>query len=359
VAWLPALALLGYERSPLVAMVLPLAVVNAALFLRPARVEEVSEPGDWVRAAMFEGQAIASRGIVSAAVVAVALQGGAFLVALGRVWGAAVLLAMGCGVAAWRIAGVRGRKTAPSFVWRTLLAVLVTGVALVPFLRGGAAIPGFGGPRLREASWPGRSKSLNEGGQYTGVVLVAPVKRHPVVLPPKTEDAGVLSRTLAKPLEIDFDGAYWYFKEPDARPAADAKVVKGDPLKAHYRSTNARPLTMEAHQPLSPPLKFDCCREIRVRLVNGEKLPGVIAIELRLENSVTKESVSLGLRVLPSSVGEDFPVDRVPVHETLTFPARAVARAGVFDEIMVSIRPSVGRAVVGSRVGVEGFVLVP
>ena len=101
------------------------------------------------------------------------------------------------------------------------------------------------------------------------MVLTLPVKAHPRVEPPKRSERSEFSNVFRKPVVIPFDGAYWYFKQPDTHPKADAHHEEGDPIKANVRSTDRRELAMEAHQTLGSAIAGDCCRGMRIDLLMG------------------------------------------------------------------------------------------
>ena len=73
---------------------------------------------------------------------------------------------------------------------------------------------------------------------YPGIVLMLPPKPHHEIIPPISSDPLHWTGTLAKPLEIPFDGAYWYFQIPDTRPSPDAHIQRGNPITKSIRSTN-------------------------------------------------------------------------------------------------------------------------
>ena len=162
---------------------------------------------------------------------------------------------------------------------------------------------------------------------------------------------------------IPFDGAYWYFKLPDGRPRADAPVVRGDPRRKQIRSTDTRPLMMEAHQRLDSPIRMDCCRAIRVTVQSGGSGRGAISLEVRLERRGVKDTaaVSLGSQVVPSST-EAAAVGTEGVDEVLTFafpPIAGHAQRGMFDEITVAIRSTRNRAWSGVHLAIQSFELTP
>ena len=63
----------------------------------------------------------------------------------------------------------------------------------------------------------------SSGTAYSGVILMLPLKPPHELVPPVRADELHLAGALAKPIVIPFDGAYWYFKRPDARPKPDAR----------------------------------------------------------------------------------------------------------------------------------------
>jgi hypothetical protein len=203
--------------------------------------------------------------------------------------------------------------------------------------------------------------SLALGSDYSGVILTLPPKSHPRIEPPAPSDPTNFSTALPKPVIIPFDGAYWYFKQPDTRPRADARIQHGDPIKANVRSTDHRELAMEAHQMLPNPISGDCCHAMRIELLNGDARPGLIRIELLLRDTSGKpvSSLLLGSMPIPSSQLQHIPLNRPPVPESLRFQMPATARGRHFDEITVIIKPSSDRALAGSKIAIQNFVLLP
>jgi hypothetical protein len=199
------------------------------------------------------------------------------------------------------------------------------------------------------------------GSDYSGVILTLPAKPHPRIEPPTPSDQINLSTALPKPVIIPFDGAYWYFKQPDTRPKADARIQQGDPIKANVRSTDRRPLSMEAHQMLPTPISVDCCHAMRIDLLNGDDRPGLIRVELLLKDTSVKHGASLllGSVPIPSSQLQHIPLNRSPVPESLRFQMPATAHGRRFDEITVVIKPASDRALAGSKIAIQNFVLIP
>jgi hypothetical protein len=208
---------------------------------------------------------------------------------------------------------------------------------------------------------PQPTKRLALASDYSGVILTLPVKPHPRIEPPTPSNRTNFSIALPKPVIIPFDGAYWYFKHPDTRPRADARIQNGDPIKANVRSTDHRRLAMEAHQTLPNSISGDCCHAIRIDLLNGDDRPGLIEIELLLRDTSTKpgSSLLLGSMPIPSSQLQHISLNRQPFPESLRFQMPATARGTRFDEITVVIKPSSERAFAGSKIAIQNFVLLP
>ena len=120
-------------------------------------------------------------------------------------------------------------------------------------------------------------------------------------------------------------------------------------------------LAMEAHQTLLTPISGDCCHAMRIDLLNGDDRPGPIRVELLLRDTSGKSgsSLLLGSIAIPSSQLPHIALNRPPVAESLRFQMPAKARGRRFDEITVVIKPSSERALGGSKIAIQNFVLVP
>ena len=197
--------------------------------------------------------------------------------------------------------------------------------------------------------------------EYSGIILTVPAQPHTHIEPHPSSTRPSVSATPAKPIVIHFDGTYWYFKDPDTRPRSDAPVQQGDPIKADVRSTDYRDLKMEAHQRLPDAISGDCCRAMRIDLLNGDYRPGVIRIELLLSDTSSKTGspLTLGSVPIPSSQLRHISINRPPIPESLRFQMPASAHGRHFDEITVVIKPSSDRAMAGSKIAIRSFVLIP
>jgi hypothetical protein len=367
VVWLPSLVALGKDRSPWVAVVLLLmAVFTTALLHRWAPSAENQDPfeGDLQSLFVVPSEATLTQTIFPLLLTSLAAQLGLVAFNLGRGWTSGLLLALACLLPVWRFprrtsSAFGKRATAP--IASSVAALLVMMIALLPFLKAG---PGHRALEslLRMAQLENSKASFRPpppGAGYSGVILILPPKPPQAVRPPAPDSDQAAGK--AKTQIIPFDGAYWYFKEPDDRPRPDARTVRGDPLKAHIQSTNRLALLMEAHQTIVPAVKMSCCSALRLNVINADTRPGSIAIEVILRDTESKvhAPVSLGTIVLPSSTVDTMDFKRQPVHESLTFRFPRDARAGQFSEITLKIKAAPERALAASQVSVESFVLVP
>ena len=113
---------------------------------------------------------------------------------------------------------------------------------------------------------------------------------------------------------------------------------------------------MEAHQRLDREIDLSCCAKIRVDVLNADKHPGTVTVELGLILHAGPP-----LRLGPEAIlsKPDLFVDPVtPVRETLEFdlPSYAQRQFDEFDVIFHRSRERVDRS---ARIAIERFVLVP
>jgi hypothetical protein len=382
VVWVPLLVLLKREGSVLVALV-PLGIAaSAAMLLRRWTQAAEGGPRDGVDAgeirSVFRVERPRSmvRAMAPAVLTSIALQAAMAGFGAGRPLAAGWLLAAGTVFPVWvfplRLKPLRPegdlRSLTGAVLPRTLLVFLLLAVALAPYLRSGGGVLAALNARLRAGlpvrpatSPSGQAAAHAPAGSYSGVILVLPAKPHRAVVPPAPPVPAPLSTRRSEPVRIVFDGSYWYFKQPDRRPRADAPVVRGDPRERSIRSTDTRPLSMEAHQRLAAPMGMSCCRALRVAVQNADVSPGAIWVEVQLRDRASEQGAaeSLGVRPLQSSEQAHIPPDRAPVDEVLTFPFPRRAGERRFDEITVVIRSARERARTGPHVAVQSFELVP
>jgi len=194
----------------------------------------------------------------------------------------------------------------------------------------------------------GNGLNLNDGG-FPGVVLwpeIKPVTRLVAPLP----GGGRYGTSLARPMSIPFAGEYWMFKPPYRRPPLASFFRRGSPLGLSYTTVDHRPLEMEAHQKLDPPVDLHCCGKIQIEISNADRYPGTVALELVLIDATrfAVQERSLGT----AAVGPQ-------ASQTLDFPIPAGMTLAQCGEFEVVFHRSPTREDKSARVAIERFVLVP
>jgi len=236
---------------------------------------------------------------------------------------------------------------------QAVAAILLTALAIIPFSVGHAH--GFSIPKP-----PPPPEQADASSGYYGVILYPPPKKKEIVAPTPHDDsfhAGVLT----KPLNIPFDGPYWYFKSPAKAPGVHAHIAHGQPTDSNVRSSDRAPLFMQAHQNLGTPIDLNCCAEIDLALTNADIRPGAIQLGILLSDSTTpgKPTLYLGAKVVPSSTAQTISLTRSPVKEILHFPITASSKLTRFDEITVVYLPSWERDLAGAKLSLQSFTLIP
>lgn len=298
------------------------------------------------------------------------------------------VLLVGVASAVWTWSFTRGAQpnagqSSPQFSLRPLsmiaLAIVITAAGLIRYLPHSFRVRGFGVPspyHARQGSPPGekaeqlgRQKKFNRAGlardeSESGIVLWPEnLTQTKLVAPAPLFGNGLSTNHLsAKPLEIPFDGVYWFFKAPDLHPPKTSRQAHGSPELVNIRSTDRRPLSMEAHDHLGSMLDLDCCSRIQVAIRNADHYPETVSLELVLINTSApgKPSQSLGtLMVKSTRPWKLFDEAARPVSETLNFSIPTHASIRRFDEVMVVFRLDAARADAGPKIAIDRFVLVP
>lgn len=369
VVWLPLITMLSAERSRWVTCIVPWAFANAITFLNlwSGLSQDEEPPAPIARVFLLPPSTVPLwRAILPYCIMVVVVQAGLAFLVSGHPWSATALMSAGVLLLLARhpfLPGVADsrRKFSRFSILQTAAVFFLISTALTPYLQeayGMGSLVSYlatQAPLRRPATRPAFSSG------YSGVILTLPPKAHPHIQPPAPSNPTRFSAALAKQVIIPFDGAYWYFKQPDTRPSPNARIQQGDPIKANVRSTDHRHLAMEAHQMLPTPISGDCCHAMRIDLLNGDDRPGVIRIELVLRETSGKlgSALSLGSVAIRSSQRQHISLGRPPVPESLRFRMPTMARGRRFDEITLVIEPSSDRALGGAKIAVQDFVLVP
>jgi hypothetical protein len=364
VVWLPLVALLTYEHSSWVAGIVPLAAVFLTLFVVSRRRDEEDESSAWATVTGRELFAVDEsprlwRALVPSLLIVLAMDGGVALLAASHAWMAGVLFAAAAAYVAERLLSrtaarvkVRESSVRRASAGTSMTVWMLTVVALLPFLLGvGVAVRGWMGmPAVHASVHVANFMHRAERG-YQGIILTRPKMRHEIVTPLLTANPEGFRK---EEKTIPFDGQYWYFQAPNTRPGVDAHVVRADPAKSSIASTNSLPIVMEAHQRLAREMDMSCCRAVRLNVLNADAVPGSITLELQFRDN-HGYIVSMGRKVLPSSVVSPMPLHRAPVQETLVFQVPRAAKGKQIDEITVKVQPERSRSLAAPEVAIESF----
>jgi len=379
IGWLTLITLLEKERSFWVCAVVPLAVGSSVRFLK-RRVEGQDKTNEgvlaetWHREIFYvEEDSPAWRALLPTAIIAIAIQAGIWTLLAQRILLAESLFTISVAILVWRYPLKHGgpdsrhdRQTVlRSSAMYSLFLMALAGIALMPFLKRDHRANGLedllGFRRTVSLRSPGAKQLRSFATEYPGIILILPPKPHHVIAPPMSADPLHWAGVLARPIVIPFDGAYWYFQIPDTRPGPDARIQRGDPLTTSIRSTDRIPIVMEAHQTLASSISMNCCKAMQLNLVNADNQEGRIAVDVWLKDTIARPSsaVSLGSLLIPSSKTRFISLQRPPANESMTFRFPPKVHGGKFDEITVMIRPDWDRALAGSKVSIQNFVLLP
>jgi hypothetical protein len=369
IVWLPLIITLTAERSLWISCIVPWAFANAITFLNLwSNLPQDDEPVVPIGRVFLQPPSTPPlwRALLPYCITVVTIQVGLASLVTGHPWSATALISAAVMLFLVRHPFVQGlaksrRKFSRFSLLQTAAVFFLISTALTPYLQKAYGLSSLSSFLAAPAHLARPATKPALGSHYSGVILTLPVKPHPHIVPPTASDETNFSSALAKPVIIPFDGVYWYFKQPDTRPATDAHIQQGDPIKANIRSTDYRALAMEAHQTLLTPISGDCCRAMRVDLLNGDDRPGPIRIEVLLRDTSGRSGspLLLGSITIPSSQLQHIALNRPPVPESLRFQMPAKAHGRRFDEITVVIKPSSDRALAGSKIAIQNFVLVP
>lgn len=384
----PAVILLG-ASSPLATAAALILVVSVTRVLYGQWHEGAphESAGDVPTARILSGElphGFLPRDFVPAFAAAAALQAGFVLSHLAYrslsgacyALGAAVLTAYAISAGAWvRDSQPVLPRSLMAVAVTLALTVLITIIGLQMYPGGGAAeSSGSGGYRATQVANrtppepppdqpryqpppldPARmGPAVSVPGGVPGVILW-PETRPVTILVEPMPRGGLSNRDSSKPFVIPFAGAYWMFRGGFSRPPANSLVERGTPTTKSFKTVDSWPLEMEAHQRLDREIDLSCCSAIRIEVLNADKHPQTIEIELAVLDRAGPP-IRLG-RAPIRSVPDLYHDPVVPVAETLDFPI--FARSLVFDEFDIVFhreRQSLDRS---ARIAIQRFVLVP
>lgn len=257
-----------------------------------------------------------------------------------------------------------------------LIFLLMVG-GLVPYLRisrgfghrAGASpksfwrlLPGGASPRpaarLQVPNEPPSGESEGDPG-----IVLWPAKQAPtrLIAPMPTLKTGLASIHESDPLIIPFNGVYWFFKSPEVQPPKTSRQAHASPETVDIRSTDRRPLSIEAHDYLGNLINLDCCSSIQIAIRNADRYPQTIFLELVLVDTSLpdKPSQSLGTLMVKSTRPWNIYEKQAPASETLNFAIPRSRSLRQFDEVKIVFRMDRARADTGAKIGIDHFVLVP
>jgi hypothetical protein len=154
---------------------------------------------------------------------------------------------------------------------------------------------------------------------------------------------------------------YWFFKSPDVRPPASSRQAHASPDAVEIRSTDRRPLSIEAHDHLGSSIDLACCSRIQVAIRNADRYPDTVSLELILVDTSHPQhaSESLGQMMVKSTAPWKIYEHPHPMNETLNFEIPSRSRLRHFDEISIVFRLDRARADAAARIAIDHLVLMP
>ena len=232
VAWLPLLGVLTARNSAWVLAALPLLSVAATALLTQERTHP-DEPLEREEAphlrVLLPQETAFLRKLAPALAVAALSESGVAAVAADHEWTAGLLFALACVFPVWQlVARARRFGTVRVSIITSAAVVVLTWVALLPTLLAAqfGSLVGSGRIAHRASLAPSRLPRPSAG--YSGVILLPPMTKTRLPPPPRPAMDNVLSSgRRQKPEVIPFDGQYWFYKAPAARPEPDARDRAG------------------------------------------------------------------------------------------------------------------------------------
>jgi len=194
---------------------------------------------------------------------------------------------------------------------------------------------------------------------YIGVILTP--KRQPQVTSKTIPPLVLSARTpaLKNPLQIPFTGSYWFFQNPFVRPPVDSIRAEGDPANVGVRSSNRKPLQMEAVQTLDEPIETRDIDKIKLALLDADRNPQTISVELVLADTRTWGIPMLSLGVEHLEQSSDVTNVMISHSETEGFTVPLHSRLERFNQIRLIFRLDPSRDRQAAAIAIESFVLVP
>jgi hypothetical protein len=199
-----------------------------------------------------------------------------------------------------------------------------------------------------------------DDGSYAGVILWPEVESHITLVAPLPVFGSYGSLELSSPLSIPFAGEYWMFKPPYVRPPLTSYFQRASPVTLSFKTRDHRPMFMQARQKLDHSLDLRCCSEMRLAVLNADRYPGTLSLELVLIATGPQGRSSLSLGRAPVTSRPNLRGDSViPVPEVLSFLVPAQAPLREFNEFQIIFHRNLLRIDRSAKLSIDRFVLVP
>jgi hypothetical protein len=195
---------------------------------------------------------------------------------------------------------------------------------------------------------------------YKGVILFEERRPEKLLVPRPTSPLShqTLSPTESQPLNIPFDGVYWFYQPPDHQPREDSLRKRGNPADLRFQSSDGRALLMEARQNLGRLVDVDCCNEIMLIITNAEADSTLVALELSLANTTLPGMPVLALGTAKATGQGPYNAQK-SAQQTLTYKIPAAPTIRQFDELIVAFHRAEPITIRSTRVAIHEFVFVP
>ena len=194
---------------------------------------------------------------------------------------------------------------------------------------------------------------------YIGVILTPKESRGDQVATLSQLSFHAQEPSWMHPLRIPFTGSYWFFQYPFIRPPVDSITAEGDPAGIGVRSSNYKPLLMEAVQNLYQPIETAKLGEVQLTMQDADVFPGTVSVELVLVDTAAwnHPAQSLGIRPVISPPAIENAANSHSESLNFTVPLRA--RCQEFNQMRLIFRLDASRSRQAAAISVQSFLLVP
>jgi hypothetical protein len=269
-----------------------------------------------------------------------------------RAIAATILCGVSAGIISWQWAAFTSpRQRRPASLLRAIVSLALCSSTAIAFTAGGLTRYLHEGSASGVRAGQGPLQVKRDVPSYRGVILFAEKRPERVLIAPRPFSPwNSSSHAESQPLNIPFDGVYWFFQPPDHQPRQGSLLKRGSPAELRFHSNDLLPLVMEARQNLGQMIDIDCCSAIQVTITNAELDSSFVALELSLANTTLP-----GTPVLP--LGAAKATDSL--QQTLTYSVPASRMVRQFDEVIVVFHRSESMAKTSAKIAIHQFVLVP